>query len=59
MLDQRADGLPSAAIDMVREEMGRAFGDKLRVMVSRNSKQILAATNDNTSSVVYSIPISR
>jgi hypothetical protein len=30
-----------------------------RVLVSRSSRQILAATDDSTSSVVYSIPISR
>jgi hypothetical protein len=30
-----------------------------RVSVSRSSKQISAATNDNTLSVVYFIPISR
>jgi hypothetical protein len=30
-----------------------------RVLVSRSSKRTLAATDDNTSSVVYSIPISR
>jgi hypothetical protein len=31
MLGQRADGLPPAAIDIVREEIARAFRDKLRV----------------------------
>jgi hypothetical protein len=30
-----------------------------RVSISRSSKQISAATNDSTSSVVYFIPISR
>jgi hypothetical protein len=30
-----------------------------RVLVSRSSKQISAATDDSTSSVVYFIPISR
>jgi hypothetical protein len=30
-----------------------------RVLVSQSSKQILAATDDSTSSVVYSTPISR
>jgi hypothetical protein len=31
MLDQRASGLPPAAIDIVREEIGEAFRDKLEV----------------------------
>jgi hypothetical protein len=30
-----------------------------RVLASRSSRRTLAATDDNTSSVVYSIPISR
>jgi hypothetical protein len=30
-----------------------------RVLVSRSSRRTLAATDDNTSLVVYSIPISR
>jgi hypothetical protein len=31
MLDQRAGGLPSAAIDIVREEIAGVFRDKLGV----------------------------
>jgi hypothetical protein len=31
MFDQRAGGLALAAIDIVREEIARAFRDKLRV----------------------------
>jgi hypothetical protein len=31
MLDQRAGGLPSTAIDIVREEIAGAFRDKLGV----------------------------
>jgi hypothetical protein len=31
MLDQRVDGLPPTAIDIVREEIAEAFRDKLRV----------------------------
>jgi hypothetical protein len=33
LLDQRAGGLPPAAIDIVREEIVRAFLDKLRVSI--------------------------
>jgi hypothetical protein len=37
MFDQRAGGLAPAAIDIVREEIARAFRDKLRVsMVPRD-----------------------
>jgi hypothetical protein len=32
-LDQRADGLPPVAIDIVREEIARAFRDKLGVSI--------------------------
>jgi hypothetical protein len=31
MLDRRAYGRPSAAIDIVREEIAKTFGDKLVV----------------------------
>jgi hypothetical protein len=33
MMGQRAGGLPPAAIDIVREEIARAFRDKLRVSI--------------------------
>jgi hypothetical protein len=38
MLDQRAGGLPPAAIDIVKEEIARAFRDKVGVsMIPRGS----------------------
>jgi hypothetical protein len=38
MLDQRAGGLPPAVIDIVREEIARAFRDKLGVsMIPRGN----------------------
>jgi hypothetical protein len=39
MLDQRADGLPPVAIDIVREKIARVFQDKLGVsMIPRGSR---------------------
>jgi hypothetical protein len=40
-MDQRTGGLPSVAIDIVREEIARAFRDKLEVNVSHGGQSYL------------------
>jgi hypothetical protein len=40
MLDQRAGGLPLVAIDIVREEIARAFRDKLGVIMNPRGSRI-------------------
>jgi hypothetical protein len=57
ILDQRVGGLPPAAIDIVREEIARAFRDKLGVsMVPRGSHIGYLMTTDLTTTHTHREP---
>jgi hypothetical protein len=52
-------GVDDEKLGCIRDQTGAKVIGTLRVSVSRSSKPILAATDDNTSSIVCFIPIPR